>query len=1572
MGYTIPGWLDEVLDFIGINFPNVDEDDYREMADAMREFAKQFEGHGGDAHKAVSRILSSSEGWAVDAMETHWNQVKASHLEKLPELARLFADACDALADIIFGMKTKAEAELAIMAGSLGISVGLAVVTGGLSAVIGAAEIAAMRQVIKRIIDEAVDRIVEEVLAKITEPINAKLESMVEDMVLDLAEGAFSMPPATGGTGESGGRGGHGGMQLASAGGGSGSGGAGGGQKTTKIDHTEFEDGAGKVSRHGGELHLASSSPLSRAKGAFGRSKGRDPFTQTFDSVLHGALKGSEKALGKVAKHVTETVPDRVKATSRLHKHNDIDVRNRADGIHVNKGDGGGGSRSGGSPAAGRKPDDGLKIDSAKLSRQARELEAKETCGDPIDMASGQMILAQSDVELPGVLPLVLRRTHLSGYAAGRSFGPSWAATLDERLEKDDTLGGYWWYREDGSALAYPRLPDLPGDRVGPAEGVRLPLTYVTRGSSYVLTAQDPHSGLIRHFEPAASRDGVWWLVGVEDRNGNSVDVERDEHDVPLTVTHSGGYEVRVDSVAEQGRVTGLSVLTDDEPVQVRSFLYDDVGDLIEVRNAVDAATRFTYDDAHRVTGWRDSNATEFTYAYDAGGRVVETRGTDGILNSRVLYGDPHEDGTSTVTYTDSLGHATVYRANRHGQIIAITDPLGHTTTQQWDRRDHLLSHTDPLGRTARWDWDDDGNLITVTAPDGAVTRIAYNALHLPVSLTGPDGAETRLEYDERGNRTAVIGPDGAIHRFAHHVTGAPESITDPLGATLRLEADAAGLPVAVVDARGARTVCRRDAFGQPLELTDALGRSSHFVWDAEGRLRARTAPNGSSETWEWDGEGNCLRHTDPLGGVTSCTFGPFDLLSSRTTPDGRTHTFVHDTEQRLVQVVNPAGLTWTYEFDPVGRVLTETDFDGRVSRCSYDPAGQLVTRTNAAGQDIAFEFDDNSRLAAKTVGSTRTTFSYDAASQLTAAESPQCTLEFSYDVAGRLLTQTVDGAALRLGYDPAGRRISRTTPTGALTELGWDEVGNRTALTVDGRHTLAFGHDLLGRETERTVGESLHLTSDWDAVGRLTGHSLTAQPGRRIRARSYAYRADDHLTAVHEEVTGRGTTYALDPIGRPLRAAGPAGPETYAYDASGNQRTADWPDGAADPAARGERDYTGTRLIRAGHTHYRYDDAGRLVERVKKRLSRKPDVWHYAWDAENRLTSCTTPDGSTWHYRYDPLGRRTAKYRLNEAGSVIDETRFTWDGPRLAEQTTTDTDTTLTWDHDGFRPLIQYERKPLSDEEVDSRFFAIVSDLVGTPTELVDESGAIAWHTRATVWGTTAVNPDATAHTPLRHPGQYADPETGLHYNYFRHYDPETARYVSPDPLGLTPAPNPVAYVDNPLDLYDPLGLAPCRKDHYASGGSVRYKPLDHLGRPTGVSACIRPEMLKSGSPAGQITPPGWRGHGTAFNEARGHLLADRLGGAGKHHNAKHNLVTQTQDPVNTPYQRDMIEGEIYKAVKKGEIVQYDVTPVYEGTNPIPIRLEYSAHGNQGFELTGWLDNPAAGVRTAVPGWSP
>ncbi|WP_322763321.1 RHS repeat-associated core domain-containing protein, partial [Frankia sp. Cr2] len=86
-------------------------------------------------------------------------------------------------------------------------------------------------------------------------------------------------------------------------------------------------------------------------------------------------------------------------------------------------------------------------------------------------------------------------------------------------------------------------------------------------------------------------------------------------------------------------------------------------------------------------------------------------------------------------------------------------------------------------------------------------------------------------------------------------------------------------------------------------------------------------------------------------------------------------------------------------------------------------------------------------------------------------------------------------------------------------------------------------------------------------------------------------------------------------------------------------------------------------------------------------------------------------------------------------------------------------------------------------------------------------------WQARTTLWG--AGPPSSSAgggvDCPLRFPGQYHDPETGANYNVHRYYDPETARYDSTDPLGLTPAPNPHTYVHNPLGWLDPLGLAPC-----------------------------------------------------------------------------------------------------------------------------------------------------------------
>jgi len=59
--------------------------------------------------------------------------------------------------------------------------------------------------------------------------------------------------------------------------------------------------------------------------------------------------------------------------------------------------------------------------------------------------------------------------------------------------------------------------------------------------------------------------------------------------------------------------------------------------------------------------------------------------------------------------------------------------------------------------------------------------------------------------------------------------------------------------------------------------------------------------------------------------------------------------------------------------------------------------------------------------------------------------------------------------------------------------------------------------------------------------------------------------------------------------------------------------------------------------------------------------------------------------------------------------------------------------------------------------------------------------------------------------------PGQYYDSETGLHYNYFRYYDPGTGRYLTADPIGQLGGLNLYAYVgNNPVFWIDQYGLAP------------------------------------------------------------------------------------------------------------------------------------------------------------------
>lgn len=95
----------------------------------------------------------------------------------------------------------------------------------------------------------------------------------------------------------------------------------------------------------------------------------------------------------------------------------------------------------------------------------------------------------------------------------------------------------------------------------------------------------------------------------------------------------------------------------------------------------------------------------------------------------------------------------------------------------------------------------------------------------------------------------------------------------------------------------------------------------------------------------------------------------------------------------------------------------------------------------------------------------------------------------------------------------------------------------------------------------------------------------------------------------------------------------------------------------------------------------------------------------------------------------------------------------------------------------------------PLWQAEVSGptgQFHVLQTDHLGTPKLATNPQGQIAWQAHSEAFGQTSPDPKSTITVNLRFAGQYYDQESGLHYNYFRDYNPQTGRYVQSDPIGL------------------------------------------------------------------------------------------------------------------------------------------------------------------------------------------
>ncbi|MGV9611254.1 DUF6531 domain-containing protein [Nocardia xishanensis] len=1112
-----------------------------------------------------------------------------------------------------------------------------------------------------------------------------------------------------------------------------------------------------------------------------------------------------------------------------------------------------------------------------KAPDKARENDPKDTqkakevteSDDPVDIATGEFLLPEVDLDLPGVLALVLRRRHRSDYRFGRWFGPSWSATLDMRIVVDQQ--GVTFLGEDGILLTYPHT--TPDFAVMPLNGgQRWSLTRSEDGGYRII---DPDREVTWHFNPNPVLGGIdvqsgnYAITGIVDRHQNWIHFRYDSGGAPIEILHSGGYRVHVDTAA--GRVTALSVLGSDPSgeevvTRVAEFGYT-AGELISVINGSGATTRYTYDHDHRLTSWTDSNGNQMVNTYDGAGRVVRQRGTAGILDTDFNY-FTHPDGSgSRTTVTDSIGAATIYEFDQDLRLRDLIDAMGYRTHTDYYRR-KPVRRVGPDGSITAYHHTPDGDLAKITRPDGKIITIGYQAHNQPTAITDADGGISRREYDSAGNLTAVIDRAGVRIEYSRHQCGAVNTITQSSGARTAIAVDAAGLPTRVTNPRGGVTRIIRDHFGRPITIIDPLGAANHFEWTVEGKPLRHVDADGNAETWEWDGEGNLLAHRDRAGNETRYTYGAFDLLATRSEPDGATTHYEWDTQRRLRKVVNPLGNTWHYDYDRAGRVAAEIDYNGARTCYEYDLVGRVATITPATGIARHHTYDLLGRLLQVRADTGEwIRYTYDLLGRTLSAtsgtgETTLHTVEFTYTASGEVATQQLDfQPPMRYEYDAHDRRTGRITPSGARTRWSHDVSGRVTALESGGR-TIDFSYDELGRSIGWNL-DAIALHQTWSPIGKPILRELTARsaPGypeseRQLLQRDeYSWRADGYPSVhIHTQpdLVQHRRDYTLDSSGR-ITSITDDGftTEYYKYDALDNITSAyplnHFATGVElQPAATStatqpnavdrSREYQRNQLIRDGRTRFEYDDAGRLIRKTTARLSGKLAVWRFYYNAFDQLTDVHTPDHQWWQYTYDALGRRITKRRLADDRTVLESTAYTWDDTQLIEESSERATTRWHYQPGTYTPIAQSV-----DLATTREFHAVITDLIGNPVWIADPAtGRTLATASATLWGSTIWR--GRVSTSLRFPGQIHDPETGLHYNHNRIYDPDTGRYLTIDPLGLAPARNPSTYPRNPTFWSDPLGLypgTPTSKFPDAPGEAIVY--FDFSSQPPHALISIR-----------------------------------------------------------------------------------------------------------------------------------
>lgn len=974
-----------------------------------------------------------------------------------------------------------------------------------------------------------------------------------------------------------------------------------------------------------------------------------------------------------------------------------------------------------------------------------------------------------------------------------------------------DVLGNAWNYTYTGDKLttktdAESRVTTMTYSPIGRVASIKDPEGNET---SYVQDYDSVRKEFYTRQTTASGRvleswfDTESYLIR-QDINGQTV--------LTMTKQTNGRFKVAVGADANVQINSKRSFISTDKRGNATRRDYDEFKNLTKITHADGTSVSYEYEHTFsNVTKKTNENGVMTDYTYDANGNLTRLTEATGTPDERITENSYDQHGqllqSKRLVDANTPDAVTAYTYDNFGNTLTKTDPRLNVTTYTYDIMGNVLTENNRRGFTTTNTYDDAGRRLTTIDPLLHTWTYSYDRVGNHISETDPLTQTTTYEYDGRDNIKRIVNPDASVRQFQYNALDQLVLVTDEAGHNIEYRYAPNGRLTHIIDGVGNETRYEYDDTAQieagdfyyphrivfptfqrllrfdnrqRLFLDTALindgqeGLVYRYAFDGAGNVISETDPEGKTQFFDFTALDEPWRFTNVLGDTVETLINDAGDVYSLKDENGNLTSFIYDANDRLIQLTKPGGQITSFAYDAQDNLTEVIDANGRRQSHGYDDAGR----------QIHSRFYDS---AVATIPVMEFIYSWNARDDLIGWSANGVSSTLSYDTLGRFTGETLNYGPFSLSYSYTyyanGLKATFTGPDSITYTFVYDNADRLTGVQVPGEGIISVNEFQWRAPSRITLPGGTQQQYTFTDLLELQTLKVQDPAANIISQLQLQY---DQMRNVQLKDTDQGNyTYAYDDLDRLQQAAHTSrGTENFVFDPAHNRTTA-----SADWLYNGNN-----QLSSRPGVSYEHDANGNQTRKVEGSSDTR-----YLYDHLDRLVRVEDAQGiAIAEYGYDPFDRRLWKqvgaartfYLYSDEGLVGE---YDASGNQLKSYL--------------FHPDGQWTTHPILLKDA-TQYAYYHNDQIGTPHSLTNRSGALVWNAVYDAFGKATVGASATLENNLRFPGQYLDAETGLHYNFRRYYDPDTGRYLTPDPIGYEGGINLYSYVQgNPITRIDPTG---------------------------------------------------------------------------------------------------------------------------------------------------------------------